>query len=102
MMKTPTQRDLAHVIKHIKTYVPRANADAKDYCDPYDEGSVPSIQITIGWTPEDGTWSWQSGDNSYTGGAYGHPVWAIGYVTKRCNSTNLARDLIDQLWGQIP
>ena len=72
-----------------------------DYSTEGDEpGAPPSMSVTVGWTPEDGGWNFQTGDNSFTGGAYGHPLWAVVYLTRRANSTELAREVRSQLLDQ--
>jgi len=64
-----------------------------DYID--EEGDEPFIQLTVG---SDGTdWSWQTGDNSYTGGAYAYPHWAIVYITRDCDPMALALDIENQI-----
>lgn len=42
-------------------------------------------------------WSYQTGDNSYTGGAYGHPFWGVVSLYRRSNSAALADDIREQL-----
>lgn len=91
--RLPLIKDLVCLIKAVK----------KDICPEYrafDEDGLPGIQLTIGWTPDDGSWHYQTGDNSYSGGAYGHPVWAVGGVYRRTSSVRLARELVDQLAEQ--
>lgn len=67
--------------------------------DPDD--NTPGMCVTIGFTPEsedkDASWSYQTGDNSYTGGAYGHPHWAVIYLYRRSNSRELAEEAADQI-----
>lgn len=58
-----------------------------------EEDDKPSIYVTIGWNDETGHWSYQTGDNSYTGGAYGYPHWASVHVYRTGNLTNLAKDV---------
>jgi hypothetical protein len=100
MPKYPTIRDVAESLRLVKHYVPYATApDASDYRE--EDGDPPSIQVTLGYTPEDGSWSLQSGDNSFTGCAYGHPIWAVGYITRRTNCRKLAAELVDQLDEQV-
>lgn len=71
----------------------RASEDAED--------TLPGMQVTIGFTPADedneASWSYQTGDNSYTGGAYGHPHWAVVSLYRRSNSRELAEDCASQL-----
>lgn len=74
-----------------------------EICDDYridDQDDIPGIMVTIGYSPN-GDWNYQTGDNSFTGRAYGHPHWAIVYLYRRSNSLELARDVIDQLWELI-
>jgi hypothetical protein len=89
-MKTPTIAELASLIRAIKPEI----------CDDYIEepGDTPSIQLTIGCGDDD--WSYQTGDNSYSGGAYGFPYWGTGYITRRCNSRDLAREIINDALSQ--
>ena len=71
-----------------------------DYRASEDE-DTPGMCVTIGFTPgsEDKlcAWSYQTGDNSYTGGAYGHPHWAVVSLYRRSNSRQLAEDCADQI-----
>ncbi len=61
-----------------------------------DESDTPAMSVTIG-ANEEGEWSYQTGDNSYTGGAYGYPHWAVVTLERRSNSTELAREAVSQL-----
>lgn len=60
------------------------------------EDNTPGMCVTIG-ADDEGCWSYQTGDNSYTGGAYGMPYWAIISLYRRSNCTELARDAINQI-----
>lgn len=99
-MKTPSIKEISSLLIHCKTFI---SDDCRAFDGPdSDEDTLPSMCITIGWNPETGDWSWQSGDNSYTGGAYGYPVWAVVYLYRRSNCVELARDaknaLLEQTW----
>lgn len=96
MSKLPTIRELSTLVRHVSQQVPRvSDSDADDY--RMDEDSLPSIDLTIGFNPEDGSWGYQTGDNSYSGGAYLYPIWAVTSVYRRNDSRAVARGLIDQL-----
>jgi hypothetical protein len=96
-LKLPTVKDLAALIRAIKATI------GDEYrADEYD--TVPGICLTVGWTDRDmgrhhnaGEWSYQTGDNSYTGGAYGYPHWAVVSVYRRSDSRALAREIRSQL-----
>lgn len=69
---------------------------------PTDEEGFKGVQLTIGCTLEDPVqWGWQTGDNSYTGGAYGHPDWFTVWAYPGCNCKNLADDLVQEIKGRI-
>jgi hypothetical protein len=74
-----------------------------DICDDYrasEDDDTPGMCVTIGVTiREDDTvsWSYQTGDNSFTGGAYSHPHWAVIYLYRRSNSRQLAEDAASQI-----
>lgn len=71
--------------------------------DPAD--STPYIYLTVGCTFDfaEGyiTWSYQTGDNSFTGGAYGHPEWFTTSIFGRSNCNDIAKDLIEEIEGRI-
>ena len=87
--KLPLVKDLRELFVSLKRQI------ADEYIP--EEGGPPGFDVTIGCDTETGAWSWQTGDNSYTGGAYGYPDWAVVWLTRRSDSTGLARDVRDQL-----
>ena len=92
-MKLPTIKDLAALVREVK-------ADIDDDFRAFEEDDKPGIQLTIGWNPKTGDWSYQTGDNSYMGSAYHYPVWAVTGVYRRSNSRELARELRAELEEQ--
>jgi hypothetical protein len=92
-MKLPLIKDLAALIKRLK---PQIQDDYR--ASEFDsEDDLPSMLLTVGWSAESGGWGWQTGDNSYSGGAYFYPTWATVAVYRRSNSLELARDIRNQL-----
>jgi hypothetical protein len=87
--KMPTIKTLSALIRSYKPEI------CDDYVD--EPGDTPYITLTIGCDTTTGEWSYQSGDNSYSGGAYGYPDWAVITVSRRSDSRALARDIQDQL-----
>ena len=65
------------------------------------EDSEPSMCLTIGFTPEsedrDASWHYQTGDNSFTGGAYGHPFWAVVTLTRDCKPEDVTEEIESEL-----
>ena len=84
------------LIKDIRALLVALKADIGDEYKVDEDDTIPTMMVTIGANSQ-GEWSYQTGDNSYTGGAYGFPHWAIVYLTRRSNSTYLARDIVDQI-----
>lgn len=89
--KLPTVSELASLIVSLKKTI---GDDYRAYED--DDSTTPSMLVTVG-ANEKGEWSYQTGDNSYTGGAYGFPHWAVVAIDRRSNSRDVARDIQSQL-----
>ena len=96
MLPLPTIKSLSSLIKALK---PTIRDDYRAYADEHgpDDENIPSMLLTVGWDAESGEWSWQSGDNSFSGSAYFYPHWGIVAVYRRSNSLDLARDIRSQL-----
>lgn len=92
-MKYPSKKDLSALVRAVK-------AEISDEFRAFEGDETPGIQLTVGFTPESGAWSYQTGDNSYSGGAYGHPVWAVVGVYRRSNSRELAAEILAELAEQ--
>lgn len=75
---------------------------ANDYrCSDDPDDTTPGMTVTIGFTPstEESSCSWhyQAGDNSFSGGAYGHAHWAVISLYRRSNSRELAKQAADEI-----
>ena len=92
-MALPTIIELSALIRAIKPTI-------SDEYRASGEDALPCVDLTVGWSPESGEWSYQTGDNSYTGGAYLHRVWGVVTIYRRSNSRELARDIREQLAEQ--
>jgi hypothetical protein len=95
------EKQLVPLIKELKTQI------GKDYRasdDPDD--NLPGMCVTIGFTAatedDDFSWSYQTGDNSYTGGAYSHSTWGVASLYRRSNSKDIARELCDDIANNLP
>jgi hypothetical protein len=79
--------------------IPEISDDYRASDDPSDD--VPGMCLTIGYTPEsedeDESWHYQTGDNSYSGGAYGHPHWSVVSLYRDTVPADVAEEIIDQL-----
>lgn len=92
--------EVAHLLKALK----------REIGDEYrasEDDTVPGMLVTVGAEPAEGpgggvSWGYQTGDNSYTGGAYGFPHWAVIYLYRRSNCYELAKDAVEELLEQFP
>lgn len=89
--KLPLKGDLVHTLILLKKEI------GDEYRSEGQEDGPPSMDVTIGCDTMTGDWSYQIGDNSYTGGAYGYPDWAVITLSRRSNSSELADDILNQL-----
>jgi hypothetical protein len=64
-----------------------------------EDDDVPSMQLTVGAQSDNERegWSFQTGDNSYTGGAYSFPFWAVVTLDNDSNPEDVANDIMRQL-----
>jgi len=90
MRKLPKISELSELFKSLKSWI------TDDMIDPDSDSKIPIMQVTIG-SDLDGNWSYQTGDNSFTGEAYHYRFWGVVYLTRRSNSRELAREVINQL-----
>lgn len=68
--------------------------------DPFDD--TPAMQITISTNDDLSHWSYQTGDNSYSGSCYPDPYWGIGTLTRESNCNDLANELLESLAEVLP
>jgi len=85
-IELPTLVELATELTRLKTLIDD---------DMVAEGDdTPSMDITLG--SDHKGYGLQTGDNSYTGGAYGFAHWGVTTLTRRSNCRELAKDLHEQ------
>jgi hypothetical protein len=79
----------------------------KNIADDYRAGEdedIPGMCVTFGLgEDQDGalSWSYQTGDNSFTGGAYGFSAWGVVSLYRRSNSRELAEDAFSQAFDAM-
>lgn len=66
------------------------------------DGVAPvTLCLTVGFTPEsedrNASWHYQTGDNSFTGGAYGHPHWAVVWLSAESVPAEVAEEIANQI-----
>lgn len=92
-MKLPMIKEISRLVRAIKR-------DISDEYRAYEDDETPGILLTVGCDPKTGAWSYQTGDNSYTGDAYGFAYWGVAGVYRRSNSREVARQIIDEIADQ--
>lgn len=71
-------------------------------CDCADEcqcDAINEIQVTIACDDGLTEWTYQTGDNSYTGSCYHYPHWGVGYVSKWTEGSfdELANEIVEEM-----
>lgn len=87
--------DRDDIVELIKSVIDDIDDDCRTSDDPDD--ATPGINLTIGYSPDDGSWGYQTGDNSFTGGAYGHPHWSVQGVYRDTNPEELADEIMSEI-----
>ena len=87
----------------VKELIPEIRDDYRAFDDPFNEEDEPSMCLTVGATYKDGeiSWNYQTGDNSYSGGAYLHRDWAVVTLTRESDPKEVAEQIIEELWELI-
>ena len=87
-------RDVARLVRQVKL-------DIQDDYLAFEDDERPSIQLTVAADTLNGDWTYQTGDNSYSGGAYHYRFWGVTGVYQDSNCLEVAKDLVGQVKGQI-
>jgi len=85
-----TKEEMYDLCRHVKKQI-------RDEFRAFDGDDRPGIQLTVGYERETGKWNYQTGDNSFTGGAYNFENWAVVGVYRDSNCRELAQEILDQL-----
>jgi hypothetical protein len=93
--KTPTIRTITALLRRLKRTI------ADDYrCTDDPDDNTPGMLVAVGASP-DGSWNYQTGDNSFSGGAYGHRFWGLVYLYRRTNCREAARQCVEDIADQM-
>ena len=89
-VQLPSIKELAKELAQIKRTIDWSDIGAS--YGSYDGDFEPSLQITLGF--DDSGYALQTGDNCFTGCAYGYKYWSVDYLHKHSNCLSLAKDII--------
>ena len=84
-MKIATIKELSSILMSLK------NEIGDDY-RVSEHDTIPGMIVTFATDGEG--WSVQTGDNSYTGNAYGYPHWSVQTLYRRSNCKDIAKSVI--------
>ena len=62
-----------------------------------DAAEYGGLQITIATNDDGDLWNYQTGDNSFTGGCYGLPHWAVNEIDEDSDMGELLESIFEQL-----
>ena len=74
----------------------RVRREIDDDCLAFEGDEEPGIQYTLACNDDGSDYAAQTGDNSYTGAAYGLAHWGVVGVYRDGVLADVARDLISQ------
>lgn len=87
--------------KEVCELVRAVRADISDEYRAFEDDDKPGIQLTVATDDKGAVWNYQTGDNSFTGGAYGLPHWAVIGVYRDTDETEAAKDIANQLFELV-
>ena len=103
---TEVKEDIESLINSITIVTPSdVNGEPCECCASGDccEYDCNAMMLTIGISNDGDSFSYQTGDNSYTGGAYGFPHWVVIYLTHDVESRqNAIAEFTSQIGNMEP
>jgi hypothetical protein len=78
--------------KQVKTHIPSPT----DWVGDSPDDTTPYTTVTLGFDDDGYLTGWQTGDNSFSGDAYGSPHWAVVDVTRRKSWADFKAEALDQ------
>lgn len=89
------EREIYRLLVSLKKHI---GDDYRASDDP--EDNTPGMQVTIG-TNDGESWSYQTGDNSYTGDCYSCRHWSVISLYRRDSCKAHASSIVDELAGLV-
>ena len=82
----------ADMVRLVTALIPAIGDEYRAYRPEFDDDGTPSMLLTIG--ADASGWSYQTGDNSYTGGAYGFADWSSVALYRDSDPESVADEII--------
>ncbi len=86
------KEEIVDIINYTKTTIDSGRGEWFD--------ETPYNDLTVGMNHA-GEWGFQTGDNSYTGGAYLYPFWSVVSVTEDSDPEDVFKEIVDQFEDQM-
>lgn len=86
------------LVKLVTALIPEIQDDYRATDDS--EDNEPGMCLTVATDDNVSCWGFQTGDNSYTGGAYGLPHWAVVYLFRESDPQEIAKEISEQ-WADL-
>lgn len=84
----------ADMVRLVTALIPDIQDDYRAYePEPGEDDDTPSMLLTIG-ADADG-WAYQTGDNSYSGGAYGYADWSSVAIYRDSDPAETADEIVN-------
>ena len=83
------------IVELVRGLIPSIGDDDRATDDPDDD--VPGMQLTIASDETLEKWSYQTGDNSFSGGCYSLPIWGVAYLSRESDPEETAKELIEEI-----
>lgn len=88
------------VRKDLKVLIDSNLKDWQEYLEPScgdEDCENHSTQLTIGLSDKGDEWTYQTGDNSFTGSAYLSPHWVVTYFGNDTTADELLDDILEDI-----
>lgn len=85
--------EVIELIEHCKKFIGEEYRSVSQDVDD----NTPMMDITISCDDSLEEWTYQTGDNSYTGSCYHYPYWGVTSIDRESNSKEIAEYLIDDM-----
>lgn len=86
------RREIARLLRSLKPDI----ADEYRAFDDDGDDDLPGMCVTVA-TNDGKSWTYQTGDNSYTGSCYGRRHWGVIYLYRRSNCDDLAKQAVEEM-----
>lgn len=101
-LSTEVQTDIREFLQIVEVVTP-FDVNGGCECGSGDEDCECRVmELTVACNDDGTQWDYQTGDNSFTGGAYSLPHWAVVYLSHRSDRDAVTEDVITELESLLP